>query len=61
MIKTQIIKKDNKPIAVIIDYDEYMRLKRTARDRMDYRDAVVARKKAKRLISLKEAEKALGL
>ena len=27
MIKTQIIKEDNKPIAVIIDYLEYKRLK----------------------------------
>jgi hypothetical protein len=26
MIKTQFVKEDNKPVAVIIDYKEYLRL-----------------------------------
>ena len=29
MIKTQIIKEDSKPVAVILDYKEYLRLKET--------------------------------
>ena len=36
MIKTQIVKEDNKPVAVIMDYREYMRLKEIEEDRMDY-------------------------
>jgi hypothetical protein len=27
MIKTQLVKQDNKPVAVIVDYKEYLRLK----------------------------------
>lgn len=32
MIKTQIIKEDGKPIAVIMDYKEYLTLKEKAQD-----------------------------
>ena len=36
MIKTQLIKQSNKPIAVILDYDEYKRLKEIEQDKEDY-------------------------
>ncbi|MFZ2400085.1 MAG: hypothetical protein WAW31_15610 [Smithella sp.] len=37
MIKTQWVKQDNKPVAVIVDYQEYLRLKEIEEDRNDIR------------------------
>lgn len=39
MIKTQTIKEDSKPVAVILDYKEYLRLKGTEQDKVDYNSA----------------------
>ena len=39
MIKTQVVKENNKPVAVIMDYKEYLRLKEIAEDRADYYSA----------------------
>jgi len=61
MIKTQVIKKGKDPIAVIIDYKEYLRLKEMAQDRAEYAAAIDAEKKTRRLTSLKEVKKRLGL
>ena len=33
MIKTQLVKQDNKPVAVVIDYKEYLRLKEIEEER----------------------------
>lgn len=40
MIETQIIHEDNRPVAVILDYNEYMRLKECEQDIKDYESAV---------------------
>ena len=40
MIKTQIIKQSKKPIAVILDYEEYKRLKEIEEDKEDYVSAI---------------------
>ena len=61
MIKTQVIKKGKDPIAVIIDYKEYLRLKELAQDRAEYAAAIDAEKKTRRLTPLKEVKKRLGL
>jgi len=37
MIKTQIIKEEGRPIAVIIDYKKYMKLREMAEDQSDYK------------------------
>lgn len=36
MIKTQIVREGRKPVAVILDYEEYLRLKGIAEDKEDY-------------------------
>jgi hypothetical protein len=36
MIRTQLVKEDNKPVAVVMDYKEYLRLKEIEEDRNDY-------------------------
>ncbi len=40
MIETQIIKSENQPIAVIIDYQEYLKLIELAEDKEDYYSAL---------------------
>lgn len=61
MIKTQIIKKDNKLVAVILDYDEYKRLKDVEEDKKDYYSAVKIKATNKKWKSHKELKKELGL
>ena len=34
MIKTQLVKQNNKPVAIVIDYKEYLRLKDIEEDRI---------------------------
>ena len=40
MIKTQIVKEGKKPIAVLMDYKEYKRLKEIEEDKADYLSAL---------------------
>jgi hypothetical protein len=40
MIKTQLVKENNKPVAVVIDYKEYLRLKEIEEDKNDYYSAL---------------------
>lgn len=61
MIKTQIVKEDNKPVAVIMDYKEYLRLKEIAEDRADYYSAAEVKRKNKKWKSHGELKKELGL
>jgi PHD/YefM family antitoxin component YafN of YafNO toxin-antitoxin module len=61
VIKTQIIKENNKPIAVIMDYEEYKRLKEAEEDRKDYSSAVEAKKSTKKWTTNAEMKKKLGI
>lgn len=61
MIKTQIIKADNKPMAVIMDYQEYIRLKEQAEDKSDYYSAIEAKLKSKKWTSHEDLKKKIGL
>ncbi|MBU1052990.1 MAG: hypothetical protein KKC46_04070 [Proteobacteria bacterium] len=61
MIKTQIIKEDNKPVAVILDYKEYLRLKEVEQDKIDYLSAVEVKIKNKKWLSHGDLKKTLGL
>jgi hypothetical protein len=45
VIKTQIVRQDGKSVAVILDYQKYLRLKEIEEDRLDYQAA--AKTKAK--------------
>ncbi len=40
MIKTQIVREGRKPVAVVLDYEEYKRLKELAEDKEDYASAL---------------------
>ncbi len=40
MIKRQVIKEGEKPIAIILDYQEYLHLKEMAEDWEDYQSAM---------------------
>ncbi len=61
MIKTQIIKEDRKPVAVILDYNEYVRLKDIEQDKIDYYSAIEVKKKNKKWTSHADLKKAMGL
>jgi hypothetical protein len=61
MIKTQIVKEDNKPAIVIMDYKEYLRLKEIEEDRVDYYSASEVKRKNKKRKNYKELEEELGL
>ena len=61
MIKTQIIKEDSKPVAVILDYQEYIRLKEIDQDKTDYYSALEVKRKNKKWVSHKDLKKMLEL
>ncbi|MDI6784907.1 MAG: hypothetical protein QME64_12555 [bacterium] len=61
MIKTQIVKENSKPVAVILDYKEYLRLKELAQDKSDYYSALKVKIKNKRWIKHTDLKKELGL
>ncbi len=61
MIKTQVIKEDNKPVAVVLDYNEYKRLREIEQDRLDYDSALDVKKENKKWVSHKDLKKDLGL
>jgi hypothetical protein len=61
VIKTQIVKENNKPVAVIMDYKEYVRLKEIEQDRKDYYSASRTKAANKKWTSHEELKKELGL
>jgi hypothetical protein len=61
MIKTQIIRKDKEPVAVILDYSEYARLKEIEQDSKDYRSALAVKKRNKTWTTHEDLKKDLGL
>ncbi len=61
MIKTQYIKKNDKTIAVILDYKEYKRLKEIEEDRKDYYSALKIKRENKKWIAHEDLKKELGL
>lgn len=61
MIKTQIIKERNKPVAVVIDYREYVRLKEIEQDKMDYASALKVKRANKKWFKHSDVKKELGL
>ena len=61
MIKTRIIRENNKPLAVVIDYKEYTRLKEIEQDKRDYYSALQVKLKNKKWKSHNELKKELGL
>ena len=61
MIKTQIIKEDSKPVAVILDYGEYLRLKEIEQDKVDYFSALEVKRTNKKWVSHDDLKKELGL
>ena len=61
MIKTQIVKQNDKPVAVILDYKEYIRLKEIEQDRKDYASVLQVKIRNKKWTSHKDLKKAIGL
>ncbi|PKN66779.1 MAG: hypothetical protein CVU54_17875 [Deltaproteobacteria bacterium HGW-Deltaproteobacteria-12] len=61
MIKTQLVKENNKPVAVVIDYKEYLRLKDIEEDRNDYYSALDVKLKNKKWKSHADLKKELNL
>lgn len=60
MIKTQIVKADDKPVAVIMDYKEYLRLKEIEEDREDYYSALQIKMKNKKWRTHEDLKSELG-
>lgn len=61
MIKTQIVKENDKLVAVVLDYKEYLRLKEIEQDKKDYYSALQVKMKNKKWTSHKDLKKAIGL
>lgn len=61
MIKTQIIKEKSKPIAVILDYKEYLKLKEIEEDKKDYYTALETKRKNKKWVKHEDLKKKLCL
>ena len=47
LLKKAVVVEDNKPITVIMDYAEYLRLKEIEEDRLDYYSALDVKRKNK--------------
>lgn len=61
MIRTKVIKENNKPVAVIMDYKEYVRLKEIEQDRKDYYSATRTRAANKKWTGHEELKEEIGL
>ncbi|HOO72637.1 MAG TPA: hypothetical protein PK926_12815 [Spirochaetota bacterium] len=61
MIKTQYIKKDDETIAVILDYQEYKRLKEIEEDKKDYYSALKVKNQNKKWTSHNDLKRELDL
>lgn len=61
MIKTQVIKENKRPVAVILDYKEYLRLKEIEEDRNDYDSALEVKRKNKKWVSHKDLKRSLEI
>lgn len=61
MIKTQIIKEDDRPVAVIIDYSEYLRLKECKEELEEYNRAVKTKARTRKWTSHENLKKDLGV
>ena len=61
MIKTQIINGDNKPVAVILDYQEYLRLNQIEEDVIDYNSSLKIKGKNKDWIKHTDLKRELDL
>lgn len=61
MIKKQIIKENNKPIAVVLDFEEFKRLKLIEEDRFDYYSALKIKIENKKWTSHKDLKKAMKM
>ena len=61
MIKKKIIKENKIPIAVVIDYNEYKRLKEIKQDKLDYESALKVKKSNKKWLSQSDLKKKLKL
>ena len=61
MIKTHVINEDDKPVAVILDYMEYMRLKEIEEDVSDYKSALEVKEKNKKWVKHEDLKRELNL
>ena len=61
MIKTQVIKEGNKPIVVVMDYEEYVKLQELVEDVEDYKKVVKIKKTNKKWIRFEELRKEMNL
>jgi len=61
MIQPYIIKQENQPIAIVLDYKEYQRLKEIEEDKSDYFDALEAKYENKKWVNHEDLKKELGL
>ncbi len=61
MIKTQIIRESNNPIAVILDYEEYKRLKVIEQDKEDYDSALKVKQENKIWVSHTDLKRELAI
>lgn len=61
MIKTQIVKENNKPVVVIMDYKEYLRLKEIEQDKADYYSALKIKRINKEWVKHNDLKKELGI
>ena len=61
VIKTHIVRENNKPVAVIMDYKEYLRLKEIEEERKDCNSASKTRAHNKKWTSHEDLKEEIGL
>ena len=61
MIKTQIIEENNKPRMVVMDFEEYLKLREAEEDRNDYYSALETKLTNQKWIKHEDIKKELGI
>ncbi len=61
MITKQLIKEDDTPVAVVLDYEEYLRLLQIEEDYLDYNAAAKTKKTNKNWTDHEDLKAKLGI
>lgn len=61
MVETQVIKENETPIAVILDINEFNRLKEIEQDQLDYEQTIKTKNETTKWFTMDEVKKELGI
>lgn len=61
MVETQIIKENENPISVILDIEEFNRLKEIESEQLEYQQVIKTKEETKEWFTLEQVKEELGI